>query len=71
MTQPLVARPADCAQHRRTEQGHKHEIVEVPGLERGILAIVREAKQLAPVPLGGRLPALHPVKGRARDKRRR
>ncbi|TFE69316.1 hypothetical protein A7Q09_05340 [Methylacidiphilum sp. Yel] len=36
-----------CAVQRSTEESHLHEIVEVTGLERGVLPVVGEAQNIA------------------------
>lgn len=57
------------AEEARTDEAHEEEVVEMAGLERGVLTVVGEAEELPRVEIQARLGAVHPAQ-RARHEHR-
>ena len=65
--EPLRAGILQCAEKARADEAHEEEVVEMAGLERGVLTVVSEAEKLSRVAVHPRLGAVHPAQ-RAADE---
>ena len=62
---PRRSRILQCAEEARADEAHEEEVVEMAGLERGVLAVVGEAEELARVAVQSRPGAVHPAQNAA------
>ena len=64
-TEAVRAGIVQCAEKARADEAHEEEVVEVAGLERGVLAVVGEAEELSRVAVQSRPAAVHPAQNAA------